>query len=60
MKREKQDELIDLLDIFSKELNCNRDCGNCEYGILRGYEENWSCPLELVEDMVWNKFNNNK
>jgi len=53
MKEREQKELINLLNNFNKELECHRDCGNCEYGILRGYGDSWSCPFDLVEDMVY-------
>ena len=60
MKDREKKELTKLLNNFSEELECYGDCGNCEYGILRGYGDNRSCPLVLVEDMVYNKFNNNE
>lgn len=50
--------LYDLIKNFSKNLDCNWDCGNCEYGVLRGYGDSWSCPLELVEDMIFQNFAN--
>lgn len=58
MKKREQKELINLLDSFSKNLDCNWNCGNCEYGILRGYGDSWSCPLDLVKDMIFQKFVN--
>lgn len=60
MKEREQKELINLLKNFNKELECYGYCGDCEYGILRGYGDSWSCPLVLVQDMVYNKFNNNE
>ena len=54
MEKKKHDELINLLNDFSKELICNMDCGNCDYGILISYGCNYSCPLDIVEDMVRN------
>lgn len=59
MKEREQKELIKLLNDFNKNLDCNNtNCGNCEYGILRSYGDSFSCPIDLVEDMIFIKFNN--
>lgn len=49
--------LQETLHMFVSELDCGRECGNCEYGIMRSYGDSFSCPLDLVADMVNTKFN---
>jgi len=56
MKEREQKELKKLLRDFYENLGCYGKCGDCEYGVLRGYGDSWVCPLDLVEDMVINKF----
>ena len=56
MKEREQKELIKLLNNFYKELDCRNDCFNCEYGIMDSHGN--SCPLDIVEDMIYTKFNN--
>lgn len=58
MEKKKQNELVNLLNNFNKNLDCNINCGQCEYGIVRGYGYTWSCPVDLVEDMIFQKFAN--
>ena len=50
--------LYDLIKDFNNNLDCTMDCGNCEYGIMRSYGDSFSCPLDLVEDMIFQKFTN--
>lgn len=51
-------DLYNLITNFNNNLDCNWDCGNCEYGIMRSYGDSFSCPLDLVKDMIFQKFVN--
>ena len=46
-------DLYNLIANFNNNLNCNMNCGECEYGVLKNYGDNFSCHLDLVEDMVY-------
>lgn len=50
MKRQKQEQLLSLLEEYYNELSkiCDYDCCNCELGILEGYGSGHSCSIETI------------
>ena len=33
--------------------NCNKDCYNCEYGVMRTPVDGHCCPLDIIYEMLW-------
>ena len=60
MKDREKKELTKLLENFYENLDCQKDCTWCEYGILRNPNDSYSCPLTLVKDMIYVNFTNPK
>lgn len=58
MTKEQAQEILMLLNSFDPE--CNQDCFNCEFGVMRGYGENNVCPIDIVQDLFYTKFFNKK
>lgn len=54
MTKRDQVELIRLLEAFYNELNCNFDCGKCEYSIRRGRD--YTCPILCCKTAVEDKY----
>lgn len=56
MTKEQVQQILILLHDFDPE--CNQDCHNCEFGVMRGYGETDTCPINIVEDLLYTKFFN--
>lgn len=68
MKDREKKELIRLLKDFILDLDCGGDCETCNFGVLNqpNYEfsqkldelnENYTCPLDVAEELINLKFN---
>ena len=31
--------------------NCNKDCYNCEYGVMRTPVDSYCCPVDIIYEM---------
>lgn len=53
-----QKELEMLSELIMKfRPNCDYDCYNCNYGMLRSYSDGYDCPLGNVQDLVRDEAN---
>lgn len=56
MTKRDQVTLFECLEMFYKEVNCNKDCENCEYaiGVENGYC-GYVCPMLCMMRIVYEK-----
>ena len=56
MTKQNLKQLLSLLDEYYQEQSktCNYDCYNCDLGILRGYEWDYSCAIEIITEKIEN------
>lgn len=49
-------QLLSLLDEYYQEQSktCEYDCCNCDLGILRGYEDDHTCAIEVITEKIEN------
>lgn len=53
-----KEELIELFDVFIKEINCDLDCYECCYSMKSYNKEQYECPVFRVRDMIGDKYKN--
>ena len=58
MNKENARDVIERLNHFNPE--CNQDCHNCEFGVIRSYGDNYSCPIDLTTSLLYMRFFNEK
>ena len=54
MNTEEAKYIIDKLNNFIPD--CNQDCYNCEFGVMRSYGDCSTCPVGLTIDLLYTKF----
>ena len=54
MIKEQVQQILTLLHDFNPE--CHQDCHNCEFGVMQGYGSTDTCPINIVEDLLYIKF----
>ena len=49
-------QLLSLLDKYYQEQSktCEYDCYNCDLGILRGYDDDHTCAIEVITEKIAN------
>lgn len=49
-------QLLSLLDEYYQEQSktCEYDCYNCDLGILRGYDDDHTCAIEVITEKIEN------